>query len=216
MPPELKHRMRSITESIAVSQRQPPDSSADTSTLSTLSTAAHRKEGVRLCYRAASGSETVRDFDPYGLAFNAGHWYAVGYCGLRKGLRSFRLDRVRSVDSQPRQFEKPARFDVLDHLTSSIATMPRRFAVEVHLKTTLESAKRELFQAIGVLEPLGDGVLLRGQADDLQWFARELARLPWPFEMIRPAALVRALDEHARTLLKRSASSKSARSARSR
>jgi hypothetical protein len=43
----------------------------------------------------------------------------------------------------------------------------------------LESAKHELFEAIGVLEPLGNAVLLRSQADDLNWFARKLARLPW-------------------------------------
>ncbi len=39
----------------------------------------------------------MRDFDPYGLGWRAGRWYAVGHCPLRKGLRSFRLDRVEEV-----------------------------------------------------------------------------------------------------------------------
>ena len=61
------------------------------------------------------------------------------------------------------------------------------------LDTDLQTAQRELFPAAGVLEWVGDGVLLRGQVDDLRWFARELARLPFGFEIRRPAALRKAL-----------------------
>ncbi len=108
-----------------------------------------------------------------------------------------------SAIPQPRQFERPAQFDVAGHLALSIATLPRKFTIEVRLETDLESAKRELFQAIGVLEPLGDGVLLRSQADDLNWFARELARLPWPFEIRKPSELAVAVIDHAKVLLSR-------------
>ena len=108
---------------------------------------------------------------------------------------------MKSVAPQSREFERPAEFDVIGHLAASIATLPRKFTIEVRLETDLESARRELFQAIGVLEPLGDAVLLRSQADDLKWFARELARLPWPFEILRPAELRDAVTEHARSLL---------------
>jgi hypothetical protein len=44
-------------------------------------------------------------------------------------------------------------------------------------------------------------VLLRSQADNLDWFARELSRLPWPFEVRRPAALVDAVRRNASRLL---------------
>jgi predicted DNA-binding transcriptional regulator YafY len=202
MPANLKRRMRSVGESVSFAQFRHSNPS-DNSTLSILSSSAHGQQGVRMQYRAASGDESVRDFDPYGLAFSGGRWYAVGFCHLRKGLRSFRLDRVKSVVPQPRQFERPAQFDVVGHLALSIATLPRKFTIEVRLETDLESAKRELFQAIGVLEPLGDAVLLRSQADDLKWFARELARLPWPFEIRKPSELVVAVIEHATALISR-------------
>ena len=45
-------------------------------------------------YDSGRASHTEREFDPYGLAWRAGAWYAVGMCHLRHGLRSFRLDRV--------------------------------------------------------------------------------------------------------------------------
>ena len=52
----------------------------------------------------------------------------------------------------------------------------------------------------GVLEWQDDGVLLRGQADDLDWIARELARLPFDFSVRAPAALRGALGRVARRL----------------
>jgi hypothetical protein len=113
------------------------------------------------------------------------------------------LDRVKSVALQPRQFERPAQFDVLGHLAASIAILPREFSIEVRLETDPESAQREPFQAIGVLEPHGDAVLLRSQADDLNRFVRELARLPWPFEVLKPAELIDAVIGHAKVLISR-------------
>jgi predicted DNA-binding transcriptional regulator YafY len=75
----------------------------------------------------------------------------------------------------------------------------------VLLKTDLPRARRELFATIGILETAGDGVVLRGQTDDLGWFARELARVPFAFEIRHPRALREALRLHARALLARAA-----------
>ena len=44
-------------------------------------------------------------------------------------------------------------------------------------------------------------MLLRGQCDDLAWFARELARLPFAFEVRSPAELRVALRERGEELL---------------
>ncbi len=206
MPQGMKARVRSIGDSVSFAQFQNPNPSNNAS-LSTLSSAAHSRQGVHMHCRNPTGDETQRDFDPYGLAFYGRKWDAVGFCHLRKAIRSFRLDRVESVQPQSRQFKKPSKFDVIGYLTNSIATLPRKFTIEVLLKTNLESARRELFQAIDILEPLGDAVLLRSQADDLDWFARELARLPWPFEIRKPAALSHALNFHAQALLSRSTQS---------
>jgi len=73
----------------------------------------------------------------------------------------------------------------------------------VLFETDLETARREVFPAFGVLERAAGGVLLRGQTDDLDWFARELARLPFSFEIRRPSALCEALESCARRLLQR-------------
>ncbi|MGH8174919.1 MAG: helix-turn-helix transcriptional regulator [Steroidobacter sp.] len=200
LPTKIQQRARALDETVSL-ERSGEGASGSQEMISSLSTAAHARQQVRMRYRAASGEESTRAFDPYGLAFRARRWYVAGFCRLRGGLRSFRLDRIVSVEQLAQSFERPADFDVLAHMAMSIATLPRAFAIEVVLRTDLRSAQRGLFSALGVLEPLGNSVLLRSQADDLAWFARELARLPWSFEVRQPAALEDAVRKHAVALI---------------
>jgi predicted DNA-binding transcriptional regulator YafY len=204
LPATIQKRARAIDETVALEKRG-QDASGDQETLARLSAAAHVRQRVRMRYRARSGEESARSFDPYGLAYRAKRWYVAGYCHLREGVRSFRLDRVVSVEPTTQSFERPRDFDVLAHVAMSIATLPRTFAIEVVLRTDLQAAQREIPATLGVLEPLGAAVLLRAQADDLDWFARELARLPWVFEVRRPAALKDAMRAHARRLMAQAA-----------
>jgi predicted DNA-binding transcriptional regulator YafY len=213
MPASLRRRVRAADETMALDLPGRP-ASADGTALAALSAAAQAGHRVRLRYQSAPSAPSEREFDPYGLAYRSGRWYVVGHCHLRKGLRSFRIDRILGVHSTGAAFERPADFDALGHLVFSVATIPRRFAVEVRLKTDLATARRELFATIGVLEAAPEGAVLRGQTDDLDWFARELARLPFDFEIRHPAALREALRVRARALLARAAPSRSAVSRR--
>jgi predicted DNA-binding transcriptional regulator YafY len=58
---------------------------------------------------------------------------------------------------------------------------------------------------LGELSACAGGVRLTVQADDLDWVARELARLPFGFRIRKPAALRRALAAHGRALVERAA-----------
>lgn len=196
MPEALKRRIRAIDDTVALDLTRADTSGtgADNSALVILSQAAQTRQRVHLTYRTASGT-SERDFDPWGLAWRSGRWYTVGYCHLRSGLRSFRLDRIQQVHAVPASFGRPEGFDILAHLVSSMATLSRTHAIEVLLHTDIATAQRETFDTIGVLEPAGDGTLLFAQADDLAWFARELSRLPFEFEIRQPEALRAALLE---------------------
>ena len=201
MPASLKRRVRAADETVTLDLPRRP-ASPDGAALAALTAAAQARRRVVLDYTSAQSAATAREFDPYGLAYRGGCWYAVGHCHLRKGLRTFRIDRIRGVRALDVPFERPAGFDALGHVTFSVATIPRRHAVEVFLRTDVDTARRELFPTIGVLEPTRGGVLLRAQADDLGWFARELSRLPFAFEIGRPRELRTALRAHARALVR--------------
>ncbi|MGX9720014.1 helix-turn-helix transcriptional regulator [Stenotrophomonas acidaminiphila] len=200
MPEALKRQARAIDDSVALDiAGAGTDGGVDSAALGVLSQAAQSRQRVHLRYRAAGGT-SERDFDPWGLAWRGGRWYAVGHCHLRGGVRSFRLDRIEQVQAMPASFGRPHGFDILAHLAASVATLPRAHAIEVLLHADLATARRGIFDALGVLEPSGEGTRLCAQADDLDWFARELSRLPFDFQVRRPAALRDALQAQAARL----------------
>ncbi|MFT3761971.1 MAG: YafY family protein [Pseudoxanthomonas sp.] len=200
MPAALRRRLRAIDETVTLDLTRDAAIAGDSEALRMLSAAAQSRQRVRLRYRSAQGEDSEREFDPYGLAWRGGRWYSVGHCRLRGGVRSFRLDRVLDATPLPASFGRPERFDALAQLGHSLATLPRKHAIEVRFAADLATARRALFEAIGVFEPDGDGALLSAQADDLDWFARELSRLPFDFEIRRPASLRDALRAQARRL----------------
>jgi predicted DNA-binding transcriptional regulator YafY len=121
-------------------------------------------------------------------------------CHLREEVRIFRLDRVVGVEALLDTFERPADFDPMAHLVRAVATLPRAFAIEVLLKTDLASARAQLFAEAGVFEATPDGVVLHNQSDELEWFARQLAAMPFDFEIRSPPELRAAVHDCVRRL----------------
>jgi len=69
-----------------------------TARLEELSRAVALKKRVHLSYEGAERrARTERDVDPYGLYQKAGAWYLVGWCHLRRALRTFSIGRIRSL-----------------------------------------------------------------------------------------------------------------------
>lgn len=200
MPPALRGKLRAVSGVVQLELSQPVASMHSESLLE-MSAAAQERCRVRLRYQAANHDVTEREFDCYGLAWRSGRWYAVGHCHLRRDLRSFRLDRIESVTPLTVSFLAPFDFDAVRHLAPGLATMPRTHAIEVRLKTSLATAQTELFDAIGLFRPLDETVMLYSQADDLPWFARQLARVSFDFEVLEPPELLEAIQVCAQRLL---------------
>lgn len=200
MPDGVKRHVRAIADTVRIDLRSSAQLAGGNEALIVLTAAARAQERVHLDYRSAQGQSTERDFDPYGLAWRAGVWYAMGWCHLRRAVRSFRLDRIGQVAAIGEPFERPAGFDALEHLERSIAVMPRAHAVEVLLRTDMDAAQRAFAAGFGLLEPVAGGVLLRSGADDLDWFAGRLAGLSFDFVIHAPRALRSALRRQARRL----------------
>lgn len=199
MPDGLKQRVSALDETVRLDLADgmaPRDNGA----LVVLSAAAQRGQRVHLHYRSGD-ADSARDVDTYGLAYYLGFWYAVGWCHLRGGMRTFRLDRILAAVPAPGRFERPADFDALAHLRLSVASLPRAFSATVLLKTDLATARRALMETIGVFEQRADGVLLHNQSDDLAWLARQLAGVPFGLEILDPPRLRDELAAHARRLL---------------
>ena len=200
LPSAPKKTIAALRESVAL-QTGDARVNADTRLLRVLSESAQTRRSASMSYRAADGALTSRAFDVYGLVFRSGRWYVVGFCQLRSGLRTLRLDRIAHAEITPREFQRPEGFDASEYLTRAMATLPRAVPVEVLLHTDLATARRELHPTAGVIEACAEGVLVKGSADELYWYARELMRLPFRFEVRSPTALRQMLAKLASELV---------------
>jgi predicted DNA-binding transcriptional regulator YafY len=200
LSPDLVHAVRGLSETMTLDDAG-GSAGLPTDTLLLMSRALQMARRVHLRYRSRQDSDSERDFDPYGLAQYRGKWYAVGYCWLRRDLRSFRLDRVVDVTMTDITFERPPNFDAQAYVIEAIASMPRSYHYDVLLKTQMVTARNEVMDWFGVLDAHDQGVLLRGSADDLDWVARQLAKLSFEFVVIEPPALREALRKRAAQLV---------------
>jgi proteasome accessory factor B len=112
----------------------------------TLEAATRMRKRVTLTYQAATnGLTSKRDLDPYAMVYREGAWLVVGWCHLRKEIRSFRVDRIREAMMAPKpkspDFERPADFDVKAYATRSPWTFTTEPPEEVQLVLSAEAAE---------------------------------------------------------------------------
>jgi predicted DNA-binding transcriptional regulator YafY len=200
LPAQLRDRVAALRETLGFTL--PPRESAmpDTSVLLLLAAAARDRQRVRLRYRSWRGEDTERDLDTYGLVFHSGRWYASGFDHRRGEVRTFRVDRVAGLTPLPVTYAEPEDFDVVAHVTRSLAAVPYAHEVEVVLETTLVEARRRVPAAVATLSETDGGVLMRARAERLDGMAQMLAGLGWPFAVHAPPELREAVRALARRL----------------
>lgn len=84
---------------------------------------------LRMRYQDRNRKATTRTIDPLGLVSKAGVWYAIARADGE--MRSFRVERIASIEELPERFERPADFDLERYWSEST----RRFAQESRSET---------------------------------------------------------------------------------
>lgn len=194
MPEKLLNQVRGLQEAISFNV-MPSPTLPDNDYIVTLSTAVLQRCQVHLRYQSFQGDDSERDYSPYGIVFNQGYWYTAGYCQLRQGVRTFRLDRITSVELLEKPFDMPADFDVLDHVIRSIGSPSGPNHIEVLLKTSLERAQQLFSPILGTLEETEEGVILRRSASEFDWIAHILLRAEFPVVVRQPTQLKQMIRE---------------------
>ncbi|MDQ2655522.1 MAG: YafY family transcriptional regulator [Chloroflexota bacterium] len=170
--------------------------------LSALAEAARAARRVRLSYRLAAGDATEREFDCYGVGYCDEAWYAIGYCHLRQSQRLFRLDRIAAVTSVDATFSPHAGFDPLAAIRSALAAVPRRWAVSVMVRASLDEVRSGVALSPGHFTSCGErSTRIQVEVDDLRWMARLLAGSGLPFVIETPLDLADAIRDYAAELV---------------
>ncbi|HLZ63976.1 MAG TPA: YafY family protein [Ktedonosporobacter sp.] len=200
LPLALRERVQAIQEAVVLDLPTRARSGSGAYVMA-LSTAAYQGKRAWMRYQASSGEESERAFDCYGLVYHDGWWYTIGYCHLRQGIRTFRLDRIRAVEARDEHFTPPANFDCLAYAIQAFAAIPSRWLAEVLLQTSLEQIRESVPATFATLEETPTGILLRAYDDDLQHTARFLVNLGAPFRVLHPPELVEEMRRLAESIL---------------
>src|SRR5690606_25759206 len=86
-----------VTTTLATLTRPLDGSTADRARVIAAAITEHRV--VRLCYGDAGANVTIREVEPVTCLVHRDHWYLVGWCRMRRGVRAFRFDRILAVES---------------------------------------------------------------------------------------------------------------------
>ncbi len=93
-------------------------------TIGQLSRAISRTRTVQMRYYTASRNRTGRrDVDPYRLWYADGGLFLIGYCHLRRDVRTFAVDRIRSLAITSRPCQMPLGFDLDAYVKDALVVM---------------------------------------------------------------------------------------------
>lgn len=194
LPPAVRSRVEDVGEAVTLEAGR-WTVATDADTVLTLAAAIRARRRVAFGYVAHDGRLSEREVEPYGLVHLDGRWYLVGHCLLRRALRTFRLDRVRSVRTGTGTFERPRAFDASRYLVDALPFVRAPHAIEVELDMPIEAVGRRLEPWRASLEPSGEGTRLRCSREELAPFAAMLLGLGCPIRVVRPEALRRTFAE---------------------
>jgi proteasome accessory factor C len=173
-----------------------PDAAVATH-LRTLVTAAKKRERVRLTYASASRHQAeTRPVDPYGIVHHAGEWYVVGFCHKRGDVRTFRIDRIASLELTGERFSRPESFD-LEAYRRERLYVPSADAVAVRIELDpLAVTRIGANWPVGEVTPHDDGSAeLLIDCEGFEWVTGWVLALGRHARIIAPAEARTAMRE---------------------
>jgi predicted DNA-binding transcriptional regulator YafY len=125
LPDEQRNEIAWARRSLIATGMHRADPSALAPLLEKLRRAAREQQRVNMLYQSTTGDKTTeRQLDPYALVHRNGWWYLVGYCHLRHAPRTFRVDRIQSLEILSQTFQTPEEFDIHAYLDSEFGGQP--------------------------------------------------------------------------------------------
>ncbi|MEU2423978.1 YafY family protein [Streptomyces sp. NPDC007851] len=199
LPARLRHRVSTL-QAATTPLTTGDGASIAPETLTVLASAVAGRERLRFGYRAADGSESRRQAEPYRLVSTGRRWYLVAYDLDRADWRTFRVDRV----SEP--FATGARFtprelptgNAAEYLRRSIQRQQETYEFVVAFAGSVAEVSARLPAWLGTPVSEGDDgwCVVRGTTGDpVEWLAVRLAMAGYEFAVREPAELAACARE---------------------
>ena len=194
-PERIELSLDDLSHSLSVLPRV--QTAYDPQVFSVLWRAVRRSRQVRLVYWTAGRNATSeREVDPYDLMLASDDdWCLLAFCHLRGAMRTFKVQRIRSVEETGESFTRPAGFHAREYMANTFGTIRGDGAYDVVLRFTAAYAGRiaeKEWRPGQVLDPQPDGTLiLKLHVNDLREIERWVMFWGAECEVLEPDELKR-------------------------
>jgi proteasome accessory factor B len=172
-----------------------------------LAEAVRLRKGVTFDYTNSNGAQRARHVDPYGLFFREGQWYLTGCDTDKHEIRTYAVERLRSLDVNPARprtpdFERPAGFDVRQQERLPFQYGPVMHEVRIRFEPDLAWRAERLSRGHGSIEMLSDGsAVWTVEAADLERLASWIVDEGPGLHAVQPPELLSALADGLRRVV---------------
>jgi len=174
-------------------------------TVDRLTAAIAKARTVQLRYYSASRDRTTRrEVDPYRLWYAGGGLYLVAHCHLRREVRLFAVERIRSLAITDHPYQMPLNFDLEAYVQDALVAMRGRpVAVELLFdKATAAWVRDRIWHPSQTLAPLKHGRLrLRLKVGETREVVGWILSFGSGVRVLAPATLQQAVREEAGRIL---------------
>jgi predicted DNA-binding transcriptional regulator YafY len=190
LPEEQVREVAWARQSLVATGMHRADMKAQTPALEKLRRAIREHRRVEMTYQSSQVPHpSQRRLDPYALVHRWGWWYAVGFCHLRKEVRTFRVDRIFEIALLDTTFTPAPDFNLQEHLKKEFEAQPKiisrlRFEPEF---ANLLAGNQSYWESV---EPQPDGsVEVTFAAPALEWAAGTTLAYGPAVEVLEPPEL---------------------------
>lgn len=138
LPPRIRHYCEHALTRISTKpspQAPVPKLPGLDNVFSSLQSAIAQRRKVRICYDSLFDGGTINlDLSLYHLFYNQRAWYVVGRSSIHKGIRTFKLNRLREAIILDDHFENGDIFDLADYLGCAWSMIPEGRIYNVRLR----------------------------------------------------------------------------------
>ena len=206
LPPQGHEYVRALEKVFSVGLGPHKSYQRYRGTIDVITQAIDKARTAQLRYYSASRNTTTRrEVDPYRLWYAAGGLYLIGHCHLRKDVRMFAVERIRSIALTDHPYQLPLGFNVEEYVQDALMVMRgRRIEVELLFsKATAAWVKDKVWHPSQETNVLKNGRLrmalkVADTAELVGWILSFGSQV----RVVRPDALRQKVKEEARKIFR--------------
>lgn len=133
LPPQGHQYVRALDDLFSIGLGPHKNYQQYRHTIDLITQAIDKRRTAQIRYFSASRTTTTRrEVDPYRLWYAAGGLYLIAHCHLRRDVRLFAVERIRSITLTDHPYQMPLGFDVEQYVQDALMIMRgRRIDVEL-------------------------------------------------------------------------------------